>query len=702
MTSIRTYTLKEGELFALLNPLGDILPSEVSPEQGLYADDTRFLSRLDLRIDGMVPGLLSSTVKRDNILFTADLTNPHLHRDNGSIEKNTIHIFRTFFLYNRTAYERLTLKNFNITDVQVKLEFFYDADYVDIFELRGVRRKERGIKRPPVVKESRVRFTYEGRDAMTRYTTLYFNPMPDRITAGSAQYLLTLKPDEERHIYITIAVGYEKGKTIVEYDSAFQYLKEGIERVKSNMVSITTSNEQFNEFLDRSKADICTLVTKTDFGLYPYAGIPWYSAIFGRDGIITALECLWTAPDVARGVLAYLSAHQAKDFDPENDAEPGKIPHEIRKGEMARTGEVPFAHYYGSVDATPLYIFLAGEYFKRTGDIDLIDDIWENLKAALRWIKDHGDIDGDGFVEYYRHSRKGLINQGWKDSYNSVFHASGELAEGPVAIVEVQGYVFGACNHILKIARYLGDQEVASLADTLLRKLKRNFHRAFWSKRIGMYALALDGKKQPCEVRSSNAGHTLFTGIARTTAARSMVRTLFSGDFFSGWGIRTIARGEALYNPMSYHNGTIWPHDNALIGLGLSRYGYKKEVIRLLEGLFEASLYVELHRLPELFCGFIRRPGEGPTLYPVACQPQAWASAAVFLLLQACLGLSFEAETNSIIFKNPMLPHFVDYVEIDNLRLLDSRVRLYLERYKDDVVVKVLDKVGDVKIVIYK
>lgn len=686
----------------LLNPLGDILPSEVSPEQGLYADDTRFLSRLDLRIDSMVPGLLSSTVKKDNILFAADLTNPHLKKDNGRIEENTIHIFRTFFLYNKSGYGRITLKNFNPADVQVKLQFFFDADYVDIFELRGARRKLRGTKHPPVVNDRTVQFSYKGRDGVKRYTILDFSPAPDNLSTNSSEYTLTLKPDVELHIYITITIGYEKKLTLIDYESAFQYLKEGIQRVKSNTVSISTSNEQFNDLLDRSKADICTLVTKTDFGLYPYAGIPWYSAVFGRDGIITALECLWVVPDVARGVLAFLSAHQAKELDPENDAEPGKIPHEIRKGEMARTGEVPFAHYYGSVDATPLYILLAGEYLKRTGDINFIDEIWENLRAALKWIKDYGDMDGDGFIEYSRHSKKGLINQGWKDSYNSVFHASGVLAEPPLALVEVQGYVFGACNHLFKIARYLGDQESVSIASSILSKLKKNFHKSFWSKKLGMYSLALDGNKRPCEVRSSNAGHTLYTGIARNSAARSMARIFFSDHFFSGWGIRTIARGEALYNPMSYHNGSVWPHDNAIIGMGLAHYGYKKEVIKLLEGLFEASLYVELHRLPELFCGFIRRPGEGPTLYPVACQPQAWASGAVFLLLQACLGLSYEAETNSIIFKNPMLPDFIEYVKIDNLRLMDSNVRLFLERYKDDVVVKVLDKEGDVKIITYK
>lgn len=702
MISLKTYTLRHENLFVLLTPLGDIFHSEIYPNLGLYADDTRFLSRLDLRIDKMVPFMLSSTIKKDNLLFVSDLTNPALKKDNVRIDRNTIHIFRTFFLYNYCAYQRLILKNFNPDTVEFNLQFFYDADYVDIFELRGVSRRLKGIKHPPVVNDRSVTYSYTGRDGLTRYTSLYFDPAPYRLMDNSAEYKVMLKPKEEQSIYITVVVGYKKEKNLIDYHTAFEYLKNALTAIKSDTVNISTSNEQFNDLIERSKADICTLISETGDGLYPYAGIPWYNTIFGRDGIITAFECLWIAPKIAKGVLTFLSMHQAKELDPEIDAEPGKILHEIRKGEMANTGEVPFARYYGSVDATPLYIFLAGEYLKRTGDIEFIKQIWQNLKMALRWIKDYGDIDGDGFVEYLRRSKRGLINQGWKDSYNSIFHENGELARGPIALVEVQAYVFGACNHMMRIARLLGDRESLSLAQEILLKLKKNFYKSFWSKRLGMYSLALDERKRTCEVQSSNAAHTLLTGIAHKGAARRMVKRLFSDDFFSGWGIRTIAEGEALYNPMSYHNGAVWPHDNALIGIGLAHYGYKKEVVKLLEGLFDASLYVELHRLPELFCGFKRRPDEGPTLYPVACQPQAWASGAVFLLIQACLGLYFEAETRTIGFRNPMLPGFIEYLEIYNLGIQDSRVRLSLERYKEDVVVKIINKTGDMNIAIYK
>ncbi len=702
MGSIKTYGIKEGDVFVIMNPLGDIYPTEVSPDQGLYRDDTRFLSRLELRVEGMIPHLLSSTVKEDNVLFTADLTNPCLNKSCCRIEKDTIHIFRSRFIHGHVLHERIRLKNYNNQDVKLKLEIFFDADYFDIFQLRGVKRKKKGECLPVDVQNSRVVFSYRGADRVTRYTTINFSPQPEHLREKEAVFQVSLPPHGEYEIFISIAIGYGSDYAVLDYDRSFDITTNRIKSIICSTVQVHTSNEQFNDFLNRSRADICTLVTETPYGLYPYAGIPWYSTTFGRDGIITALECMWIAPDIARGVLRFLAAHQADSVDPDNDAEPGKIPHEIRKGEMARTGEVPFAHYYGSVDATPLFVILTGEYFRRTGDLETVVELWDNIRRALRWIKDYGDLDQDGFVEYQRHTEKGLVNQGWKDSHDSVFHSDGTLAKGPVALVEVQGFVYQAWNNANKLARIIGDDETVRMAQSMLRRLKSNFQRAFWSKKIGMYALALDGQNRPCEVRTSNAGYTLFTGIATKKAAKRIARTLLSDEFFTGWGIRTLSKQEVRYNPMSYHNGSVWPHDNALIALGLSRYGFKKEVLQILTGLFDASLFVELHRLPELFCGFERRPGEGPTLYPVACQPQAWASAAVFLILQAALGLSFESETNSIIFRNPTLPYYIDAVEIHNLTMLDSSVDLFLERYKDDVVVKVIKKEGDVNIVIYK
>lgn len=713
MSTVNRIGIKEGDLFAIMNPRGDIYPSEVSPEQGLYRDDTRFLSRLELRIEGVLPRLLSSTVKRDNLLFRADLTNPPIYNGDVRIPRDTIHLSRERFLWHDTCYERIRVRNYNHSPVELTLSLYLDADYRDIFEIRGKRREKRGELLPVEIREDEIMFSYRGLDGVTRYTEVKFNPPPSGFSApdkpegepSGAQvvnYRIKLPPEGQKELILSIVATYEKDPQIQSYDEAFGLVKAKTESVRANTVDIFTSNEHFNEFLERSKSDICTLVTETPYGLYPYAGIPWYCTAFGRDGIITALECLWVAPEVAKGVLRFLAAHQSKELNDEDDAEPGKIPHEIRKGEMARTKEVPFAHYYGSVDATPLYIILAGEYLKRTGDTETIMEIWPNIKAALEWIIRYGDLDGDGFVEYLRRSSTGLKNQGWKDSAEAVFHADGSLAEPPIALVEVQGYVYMAFSEAQRLAKLMGETLLALELQRRMKSLRVKFQRTFWSSRLGCYVLALDGNKRPCEVRSSNAGHTLFTGIANKVSARRLAKLLLSDDFFSGWGIRTIARSERNYNPMSYHNGSVWPHDNALIGWGLSRYGFKREVLKIFTGLFEASQFVDLRRLPELFCGFERREAEGPTLYPVACQPQAWASGAVFLLLKAVLGLNFESETNSVVFKNPVLPEYLDVVVLNNITMAEGRVNLYLERYGEDVVVKVLEKEGDINIVIYK
>ena len=436
-------------------------------------------------------------------------------------------------------------------------------------------------------------------------------------------------------------------------------------------------------------------------GSYVYAGVPWFSTPFGRDGIITALEVLWANPDLARGTLAYLAATQARVVSEEQDAEPGKILHETRSGEMARLGEVPFGRYYGSVDSTPLFVILAGYYYTRTGDREFIAGLWEHVDRALWWIDEHGDLDRDGFVEYARRNPTGLVHQGWKDSSDSVSHEDGTLADGPIALCEVQGYVFEAKRQGARLAGLLGFDDRARALARQAKELRERFERAFWSDALGTYALALDGTKRPCCVRASNAGHCLFTGIAHPARARRVAETLMGEAFFTGWGVRTLAVNERRYNPMSYHNGSIWPHDNAIIGAGFARYGIRAPAARLLAGLFDASLFVD-YRMPELFCGFHRRAGEGPTLYPVACSPQAWSAGAVFMLLQATLGLSIDGAARRISINNGFLPEFLPQVRLEGLRIGQGSVDLVLERQPRDLGVRVERNDAKAEIVVIK
>ena len=699
MADDRTRVLKQDDTFVVFDRHGDIRPVGLGV-QGLYHEGTRFLSRLELRLGKDRPMLLSSTVRDDNALLAVDLTNPDSYV-NGAvlIPRGTFHISRIMFLWQGKCFERLSLINYGLIPVDFSFSLKFEADFADIFEVRGSKRPQRGRRLEDVVDGGTILMTYDGLDGIVRRTRLTCTPSPTRLVESEAYFDAPLPAKGEITFFLTISC--ETPASVVHpvaYQSALSEASRVLYAAKQDACHIYTSNEGFNDWLNRSFADLQMMNTDMPQGPYPYAGVPWFSTPFGRDGLITALECLWTKPEMARGVLSYLSSSQAVSVIPEQDAEPGKILHESRSGEMAALGEIPFGRYYGSVDSTPLFIMLAGAYYERTGDLPFIRTIWPHVQSGLRWIDTYGDVDGDGFVEYARHSKNGLVQQGWKDSTDSVFYDDGVLAEPPIALCEVQGYVFAAKRMAAQLALALGHPAEAAELWRQADALQQRFEAAFWSEALSTYVLALDGQKRPCRVRTSNAGHCLLTGIAGPEHASLVAQTLLGEDLFSGWGIRTLGSAEVRYNPMSYHNGSVWPHDNALIAWGMARYGFKEPVHKILTGLFDASLFIDLHRLPELFCGFVRRPGGAPTLYPVACAPQAWAAGSVFLLLQACLGLSIHSAEERIRFTGPTLPEFLREVRIENLRVGKATVDLLLQRHPQDVSIRVLRMDGQIMI----
>lgn len=689
--------LKHDESFALFDRFGDI-HTWGAGEQGLYLEDTRFLSGQELTLGGVRPMFLGATVKEGNNLLVVELMNPDALGDGERVlPKGEVHLFRAKLLWEGVCYEHLRLRHHGLAPASFDLAMRFEADFADLFEVRGSTRARQGERLAPVLDGGALVFGYHGLDGRRRATRVMLDPPPADWTETQAHWRVTLAPQQELHLYCTVACeieGRPASGLAGGYDAAYRANADAGARRLRGQCRIDTSHPLMDRWLERSAGDLAMLTTALPSGPYPYAGVPWYSTTFGRDGLITARETLWLDPSLARGVLAHLAATQARSEEAARDAEPGKILHEARKCEMARTGEVPFERYYGTVDATPLFVALAGAYWRRSGDLEFVRTLWPNVLAALAWIDRQGDRDGDGFVEYARRSRDGLVQQGWKDSQDSVFHADGTLAEAPIALCEVQAYVYEAKRRAAELAAALGD---AALAERLCDEaglLRERFQRAFWCEDIGCYALALDGAKRPCRVATSNAGHALWTGIAAPEHAARMAERFMQPDFFSGWGLRTVATGTPRYNPMSYHNGSIWPHDNALVAAGLARYGHTAAAMRLLTGLFDASLHFSQHRLPELFCGFPRRPGEGPTLYPVACSPQAWAAAAVFGMLQACLGLEIDAPEGCVALHAPRLPDSVNWLELHGLHVGAASVDLRLTRHAHSVGVEVLRKDG--------
>ena len=665
-------TLKHDDMFLVVDDHGDIGVVGGGPD-GLFDSDTRYVSRLELLINGMEPLHLGSSIRSDNLFLSVDLTNPDIYRDGELIlPKDQIHISRILFIYDSIFWQRIGIENHSMGPVNFALSIAFASDFADIFEIRGQRRQKRGHATSLITSASEVATRYLGRDRVARTLDVTFEPKPHALQPTMATYQFDLAHGAKTVAVLSMAC--RRNGTASTFFGAMRSGRRERERGIVSGAVVETANTALNEVLYRSRADLAMLLTKTMQGPFPYAGIPWFSTTFGRDAMIAAMQVLWLDPSIAKSVLLRLAALQATDVDAASDAQPGKIVHELRGGEMAMLGEVPFRRYYGSVDSTPLFLMLLGLYVDRTGDLALAEELRPAAEMALKWITTYGDVDGDGFVEYARQNEDGLVNQGWKDSSDSVFHADGRLAKGPIALVEVQAYVYSALRHAARTFDRLHSAERAAHMVEEAEAFRAAFERAFWSEKLGSYVLALDGNKSPCLVSSSNAGHALFAGISSPEHAARVARGFASAEMDCGWGIRTVSSKSARYNPMSYHNGSVWPHDTAIVASGLCRYGYKAQAARLFDRLYQSATFMEYRRLPELFCGFSRRLGRGPTLYPVACAPQAWSCGALSMILQSLLGLEVDVDRSEVRLRDPCVPDCAGEITVKGLRVGDASI----------------------------
>lgn len=671
------YALKCDDTFAAIDVHGDI-NADGRGSDGVFHADTRYLSHLRLAIWSVDPLLLGSSLSQDGTYARADLTNPDIIRGGHVVvAKEQIHIERAFYVDAGGLRQRLILSNYGQSQIEIPLAIGFDNDFADIFEVRGTARARRGTRTVQLHPPAEVTLRYRGLDDVLRTARVTFSVPPDRLTGDRAEFYVTLPSKAQEVIEFDVRIGDASIARSRKFLSGLVGVRKEAAR-RSRLCEVRTGNAQVDATLRRAAADVGLLMTRTPNGLYPYAGIPWFSTAFGRDGMITALELLWVEPKLAKGVLQFLAAHQATSIDAYADCEPGKILHEVRGGEMAALKEVPFGRYYGSVDSTPLFVILAGRYWERTADNGLLQALWPNIEAALQWIDTWGDRDRDGFVEYDRAAQSGLANQGWKDSGDSIFHADGSLCHGPIALVEVQAYVYEAKTLAARMAYALGHDDHAKALECQAAELKQRFEASFWSDDIGCYAMALDGDKRPCLVLSSNAGQVLRSGIAQPDRAQKVAAAMLSPAMFSGWGIRTLAHGQARYNPMSYHNGSIWPHDNALIATGMARHD-RSGVELLFKALVDAATHMHQQRLPELFCGFPRRRARAPVLYPVACSPQAWSSGATYQMLQALLGIEIDGHSRHVHVASGPFPPWLGHVTLRGLEVGEGECSLHIQ-----------------------
>lgn len=693
-------TLKCEDAFLVTDISGDFLATK--REMGLFWHGTRFLRSCNLLLDGQPLMVLSYQVSDSGDACQVDLTNIAFTTfgtdTQQTVEQGAIHVHRQLQLLPDRLLQTITITSFHADPMPLTLSLKVGADFCDMFEVRGAVRAQRGVLLAPDMNTDTVTLGYRGRDSIVRESHFTLSPPADHVVTDRLFWHMQLSKSHPVELHISMQV--REGLPGEEISRRDQIARVRAEVMLSSLdtttssepikpVSIHTSDPLFNRLLERGMNDLTMLSTVTPHGRYPYAGIPWFSCPFGRDALITCIEFLPWMPDIVRGTLTFLAAHQGTKCEPFTDEEPGKMLHEFRTGEMANQREIPYIPYYGSIDVTPLFLIVLADYIRWTDDLTFLTRLWPHAQAAARWLVNYGDRDGDGFIEYHKASEQGLHNQGWKDAWDSISYGNGAMPVGPIALCEVQGYTYAAYRAMSYLAGRLRKQYKADYWTQKAEIVRKNFLRAFWWEEQQSFYLALDGNKQPCDVVTSNAGQCLWSGIVPEDKAQMVIKRLMQRDMYSGWGIRTLSTQATRYNPLSYHNGSIWPHDNAMVGTGFAHYGGKWATSQLLKSMYEASLYFEGMRLPELYCGFTQRMGYGPTRYPVACSPQAWAAGAPFLLLGALLGLRPDAQHKRLTVAYPQLPDWLTQIEIQGVYVGNQQAHLRFVHTAEKTIVMI-------------
>ncbi|GAB6098619.1 glycogen debranching N-terminal domain-containing protein [Halanaerocella petrolearia] len=687
-------TVKEDDIFIVSDQLGNIALDN-DQGYGLYTADTRFVSGLELTINDREPIFLSAA-EEDNYINQIHLANQEFEANNQLVDKETVGIKRNRFI-NDLLYEKVELNNYNNFPVELELKFKFAADYRDILDIRDFAAMEYDNSVELIEQETGLKFSYQGSDDIVRRTKVTCQPEPVEINNQEIKYKLTLSPKESKEVYLYIIPELKEEKVEVkDYDLALEELKESYKNWEAQGTEIKTDNQEFNQLLERSNLDLRTLMADFGQGDFPVAGIPWYVCPFGRDGLITALQMMLLNSEIAKSTLRTLAQYQGQEVDPSRDEEPGKIFHELRFGEMANVGVTPHSPYYGTADATPLFLILVAKYYRWTNDLSLVKELLPAIKKALDWIDEYGDRDGDGFIEYEASPELGYEVQVWKDSQDSMRQQDGSIAESPMAVSEVQGYVYRAKNDLVSILEQLDEIKLSRQLEKETQELKDKFESKFWLNDREFYALALDQNKDQLVSLTSDIGHCLWSGIIADDKAQQVVEKLVADDMASGWGIRTMSDKDQGYNPISYHNGSVWPHDNSLIVAGMKNYGYSQAANKIIEQLLAASKEFDYYRLPELYCGFDK--SEGLVDYPIACSPQAWAAATPYLLLESVLGLEVDLPNNKL-YLDPTLPSDMNTIEVKDLTLGDYQLDFEVVQKGEEVEVNLLSD-SDLEVVV--